>query len=158
KRGVGIVPVAGEPIGDPDTYGDDRLLVYLRHGAAADSLVQPLRDAGLPVITLPLPATASLGGEMVRWEVAVALAGALLEIARFDQPNVQEAKDATVALLKAFEQSGRLEHADDGSLDEVLAACVPGRSYLCLQAFTAPTPAAEERLRTLQGRLRDALG
>jgi hypothetical protein len=155
KRGVGIVPVAGEPVGSPEAYGDDRVFVHVRVDATHDEAMARLAERH-PVLTLPLTAPEHLGGEMVRWEVAVALAGAILEIDPFDQPNVQEAKDATVKLLDEYESSHRLPEEEPGSLEEVLAAAKAGRSYVALQVYTAPTDEAQRRLERLQGRIRDA--
>jgi hypothetical protein len=158
KRGVGIVPVAGEPLGGPDVYGDDRLFVHLRADGTHDAALARLADAGHPVLTLPLSARESIAGEMVRWEVAVPLAGALLEIDPFDQPNVQEAKDLTVEMLDRYAAAGELGDEERGSLEEVLGAAERGRSYVALQAFVEPDEEAAALLGRLQGRLRDALG
>jgi hypothetical protein len=155
KHGVGIVPVAGEPVGPPEVYGDDRVFVHVRADGTHDAALARLAEHH-PVLTLPLASPEHLGGEMVRWEVAVALAGAILEIDPFDQPNVQEAKDATVALLDEYGSSHRLPEEEPGSVDEVLAAAKAGRSYVALQAYMAPTDEAQRRLERLQGRIRDA--
>jgi transaldolase / glucose-6-phosphate isomerase len=157
KRGVGIVPVAGEPVGPPEVYGDDRVFVHVRADGTHDEAMARLAERH-PVLTLPLDAPEHLGGEMVRWEVAVALAGAILEIDPFDQPNVQEAKDATVALLDEYTQTHELPAEEPGSLEDVLAAAKRGRSYVTLQVYTAPTDEAQRRLEKLQGRIRDATG
>jgi len=98
KGGVGVVPVAGEPVGAPDAYGDDRLFVDVRGGGP------PLTPAVIYPWTDPL----ALGVEFVRWEVATAVAGALLGINPFDEPNVQQAKDATSRLLAEFTSTGAL--------------------------------------------------
>ncbi len=155
KHGVGIVPVAGEPVGPPEVYGDDRVFVHVRADGTHDAALARLAERH-PVLTLPLATPEHLGGEMVRWEVAVALAGAILEIDPFDQPNVQEAKDATVALLDEYSSSHELPAEEPGSLEDVLAAAKSGRSYVVLQAYMAPTDEAQRRLERLQGRIRDA--
>ena len=113
KHGVGVVPIAGEPIGDPSVYGTDRLFVRLRvHGSYAeemrDTYVRDLLAAGAPVVEIDLPEPAALGAEFVRWEVATAIAGALVGINPFDEPNVQQAKDATQALLDQYKAAGTL--------------------------------------------------
>jgi hypothetical protein len=99
-----------------------------------------------------------LGSEFFRWEFATAVAGAILEINPFDQPNVQEAKDRTVAILDGFGRDGKLPAEEPGSLSDVLRQAERGRSYVCLQAFVAPTPERQALLAHLQGRLRDGLG
>ena len=99
KNGVGIVPVAGEPLGTPTAYGTDRLFVDA--GAQASSLPGP-------IVRIDWTDPLALGAEFVRWEVATAIAGALLGINPFDEPNVQQAKDATNRLLDAFKSKGAL--------------------------------------------------
>jgi glucose-6-phosphate isomerase len=113
KHGTGVVPIAGEPLGPPEAYGDDRLFVRLRiHGSFAEEMrdtdVRALQAAGMPVVELELPEPSALGAEFVRWEIATAVAGALLQINPFDEPNVQQAKDATRALLAEYRDKGRL--------------------------------------------------
>ena len=90
KQGRGIVPVEGEPVGAPEVYGDDRLFVRLRvNGEEDDPAAQALERAGQPVVTLTLRDKLDLGGEFLRWELATAVAGSVLGIDPFDQPNVQ---------------------------------------------------------------------
>jgi len=113
KQGTGVVPVAGETLGPPETYGRDRLFVRIRiRGSFAEEMrdteVRDLERAGDPVVELELPEPSALGAEFVRWEVATAVAGALLEINPFDEPNVQQAKDATRTLLREYVDKGRL--------------------------------------------------
>src|SRR6266576_730177 len=96
KQGKGIVPVEGEAVGKPAVYGDDRLFVYIRMDAdPPNRAVQALEKAGQPVVTLTLRDKLDLGGEFLRWEIATAIAGSILGIDAFDQPNVQESKDNT---------------------------------------------------------------
>ncbi|MGH7411558.1 MAG: bifunctional transaldolase/phosoglucose isomerase, partial [Candidatus Methylomirabilis sp.] len=114
KKGTGIVPVAGEPLGPPSVYGDDRLFVRLRlHGGdpeehQRDGWVERLRAAGHPIVTINLNEPEAIGAEFMRWEIATATAGAILGINPFDEPNVQQAKDATRALLGKFVADGTL--------------------------------------------------
>jgi glucose-6-phosphate isomerase len=113
KVGTGIVPIAGEPLGDPDSYGQDRFFVRVRlHGSYAEEMrdtnVRELKAAGAPVAEIELAEPAALGAEFVRWEIATAVAGALLGINPFDEPNVQQAKDATRALLNRYKADHRL--------------------------------------------------
>ena len=113
KQGLGVVPIAGETPGPPDVYGSDRLFVHMRRYDAAgedarEQVVSALRAGGAPVATIDLDGPPSLGAEFVRWEIATAVAGALLGINPFDEPNVQQAKDATRALLNSYQAQGTL--------------------------------------------------
>jgi transaldolase/glucose-6-phosphate isomerase len=114
KKGTGIIPIAGETLGLPEVYGDDRLFVRLRlHGGDPeehdrDGKMERLRASGFPIVTINLKEPAAIGAEFVRWEVATATAGAILDINPFDEPNVQQAKDATKTLLTRFTSEGSL--------------------------------------------------
>jgi hypothetical protein len=111
KHGVGVVPITGESIGDATSYGRDRAFVRIAHGgdgAQDDSAVLRLDAAGHPVATIDWAEPLSIGAEFVRWEIATAIAGALLEINPFDEPNVQQAKDATADLLGKYKSTGTL--------------------------------------------------
>ena len=123
KNGHGIVPIAGEPPDGPGVYGSDRLFVRMRIHGLSDSdhhaaSVRDLRSSRAPVAEIELPESLALGAEFVRWEVATAVAGALLHINPFDEPNVQQAKEATQVLLRRFESEGTLPVApSDGTVD-----------------------------------------
>jgi transaldolase/glucose-6-phosphate isomerase len=111
KSGTGIVPVEGEPLGEPRNYGEDRLFVYVGlglPGADADDerKLAALEAAGYPVIRLRMCDTLDLGKMFYLWEIATAAAGAVLRIDAFDQPNVQESKDHTKRLLAEFAGAG----------------------------------------------------
>jgi transaldolase/glucose-6-phosphate isomerase len=113
KQGHGIVPIAGEKLAGPDVYGADRFFVRLRlHGSFAEEMrdtdVRDLKAANLPVAEIELPEPSALGAEFVRWEVATAIAGAVIGINPFDEPNVQQAKDATKHLLDKYKHDGCL--------------------------------------------------
>jgi transaldolase / glucose-6-phosphate isomerase len=146
KNGTGIVPIAGEPLAEPSTYGTDRLFVRLRlHGSFEEELrdarVTDLKATGAPVVEIDLAEPSALGAEFVRWEVATAVAGAILRINPFDEPNVQQAKDATRDILQSYKASHDLVAAPP---DRVL----PGEIALTL------SNAARE---TLHGQGADAL-
>ena len=117
-----------------------------------------LRAAGHPVFTQQFDGAADLGALFIEWEIATALVGAKLHINPFDQPNVQEAKDRTVAILEGFARDGKLPVEEAGSIAETLAHAEEGRSYVCLQAFVAPTAERQAKLERLQTRIRDVLG
>jgi transaldolase / glucose-6-phosphate isomerase len=112
KSGKGIVPVDGEPVGEPTAYGDDRLFVALwiagEHVPEHERRVQALAEAGQPVLRWELPSPYALGGEFFRWEIATAIMSAILDIDAFDEPNVAESKAKTKALLDAAGSSGKL--------------------------------------------------
>ena len=99
KNRTGVIPIAGEPVGQPAVYGDDRLFVDVRGIMSA---------ALRPAVTFAWKDPYAVGGEFVRWEIATAIAGAFLNINPFDEPNVQQAKDATNKLLDEFKSSGGL--------------------------------------------------
>jgi glucose-6-phosphate isomerase len=110
KSGVGIVPIAGEVPAQTPQYGHDRLFVEVRRddaGAPSRELLR-LEADGHPTASIGWSELPALGAEFVRWEVATAIAGALLEINPFDEPNVKQAKDATTALLGAYRSQGAL--------------------------------------------------
>jgi transaldolase/glucose-6-phosphate isomerase len=187
KHGTGIVPVDLEPVRDAAAYGTDRVFVGLSvagggpgAGAGAGSgargdraaLLDALQAAGHPVIRIELDDPIDIAGEMVRWEVATAFAGAVLGIDPFDQPNVEEAKELTRKVLGGATGAGGqegdgatrepdpgaifLRAHDEASLAEMLrptlqALAVP--SYVAIQAFIAPSAAVDERI----AGLRDAL-
>jgi transaldolase/glucose-6-phosphate isomerase len=112
KQGKGIVPVDLEPLGAPAVYGDDRVFVQFalageRAGEAAAQL-DALAAAGHPVVRITLDTPVLVGQEFFRWEVATAIAGAVIGIDPFDQPDVEDAKIATRDLVDAYEASGAL--------------------------------------------------
>jgi glucose-6-phosphate isomerase len=112
KRGVAIVPVDLEALAAVDTYGPDRVFVSLRVAgpwdAAPEETMQALASAGHPLIHIELADHYALAQEFFRWEVATAVAGAVMGINPFDQPDVEASKVATRSLTTAFEQAGRL--------------------------------------------------
>lgn len=152
KAGTGTVPVVGEALGPIDVYGDDRLFVVIgrpEHEVGVDVLA----ESGQPVVELELDDLSDLGAQVLIWEVATAICGAVLDVNPFDQPNVAEAKEATNRVL-----AGEATDAwPTAGLDEVLGTVVPG-DYLALLAFVDPADPAVERLEELRLELRDALG
>jgi glucose-6-phosphate isomerase len=185
KHGTGIVPVVGEPIGDPRQYGGDRCFVLLTLAGDPDDewgrLTAELTRLGHPVRRIQLAEPLDVGAEFIRWEVATAAAGIVLGIDPFDQPNVQESKDATKALLAAAGDTGRLPtaaplvsthgiaaYADPGPLGDnpptvesavrqLLATLRPG-DYFALLAYLPQDRETEALLQRLRGNVRDALG
>lgn len=157
KEGKGILPVEGEPIGPPGVYGEDRF--FVRIGGPGESAVSArlaeLEAAGHPVATFSVRDAYDLGAEMFRWELATALAGALLGIDPFDQPNVQEAKDRTNEILSGAPSKDAGDPADGDALGRLLEMLRPG-DYFAVTAYVPATPENEERLARVRLPVRDA--
>ena len=176
KEGTGLFPVDGEPLARAEVYGDDRVFVYTRLSGASDvaqdEAVAALEEAGLPVTRLELDDVYELGGVFLLWEIAVAVAGSILGIDAFDQPNVQESKDNTRRVLAEIE-AGREPALPGGAggeriafalgddllepaLWDLLQGAAPP-SYVALQAWVTPGAAAREELLAAREALRDSL-
>jgi transaldolase/glucose-6-phosphate isomerase len=170
KDGTGILPVAGEPLGPQEVYGDDRVFVSVvlegDETPGHDAALAALEAAGHPVVRITVPSLDNLGAEMYRFEVATAMAGSVLGIHPFDQPDVQRAKELAKRAMEGTLDAGSIPStpADDtgrlrADLGELLASVRAG-DYLAIQAFIAPTAAAAgvlERMRiVLRHRLRVA--
>lgn len=111
KLGKGIIPIDLEPLGKPECYGKDRLFAYFHLASDTEedgARLGAIADAGHPVVRIELADRMTLGQEFFRWEVATAIAGAVIGIDPFDQPDVENAKTATRKLVDAYEQSGSL--------------------------------------------------
>jgi transaldolase/glucose-6-phosphate isomerase len=158
KQGRGILPVAGEPLGKPESYGDDRVFVYLRDAdepdADLDAGVQALREADQPVITVTTDGPEGLGRVFFFAEFAVAVAGWALAINPFDQPNVQEAKDNTDKVLAATEPPV-VEEADDDALRALLRKAAPPH-YVAILGYVQPLPEFDAVIDELRTAIRDA--
>jgi len=162
KEGKGIIPIEGEPLGPPEAYGNDRLFVHLRMGSdRGHTGVEALERGGHPVVTLTLRDKLDLGSEFLRWEVATAIAGSVLGIDPFDQPNVQESKDNTRKVLAAYEATGKLADAETIAaaqagppLMELLQRAGEG-AYFALMAYTARTGTSEQALARIRTAVRD---
>lgn len=112
KDGKGILPVALEPLGKPEVYGDDRLFVYLKFDGELEAGIAALKNAGFPVVELPMTNLYDTGAEFFRWEVAIAAACHILGINAFDQPDVQDSKTRTLAKIKEYRTTGKLAETD----------------------------------------------
>jgi glucose-6-phosphate isomerase len=151
KDGTGIVPVVGEPLAGPVAYGDDRVFVALGDATARGAL-DDLADAGHPVLVVPFSGElADLGAQVLLWELATALAGALLGIQPFDQPDVAAAKAATATVL----EGGRPD-LPATPLADLLDQVRPG-DYLAIQAFVDPGGAGVAAIEQARVALRDRL-
>jgi hypothetical protein len=185
KQGTGIVPVVREPFGDPAAYASDRSFIDMTlaggGGAQVAQLAAGLEGLGHPVGHIALRDALDIGAEFMRWEVATAAAGMVLGIDPFDQPNVQESKDATKALLATFARDGSLPQqmplvAEEGFAasgdPEVLGDTPPtvaaavrrlfeiseAGDYFAILAYVPMQPTSVERLERLRARVRDSLG
>ncbi len=147
KHGTGVVPVAGERLGPPELYGDDRLFVALgeHHG------LDPLAAAGPPVVELNFAGPEELGAQVLLWEFATAVCGAVLGINPFDQPNVAEAKAATNRVLESGSSA-----IETRPLSELLASAGPG-DYLAIQAYVDPEDGVVDAIEDARTALRDRL-
>src|SRR5688572_22474533 len=116
KVGKGIIPIEGEVPGAPEAYGSDRIFIHVRSAsapdAAADTVVERLQRAGHPVVRLDWADRYALGAEFYRWEFATAVAGAVLGVNPFDQPDVEAAKVVTRRLAGEYEATGALPGDD----------------------------------------------
>src|SRR5712664_731277 len=112
KNGKGLIPVDRESLSSPETYADDRVFVYVKLAgdpdASLDAPVDALEDAGQPVVRIFVTNVYNLGQEFFRWEIATAVAGSIIGINPFDQPDVEAAKIATRKLTEEYERSGSL--------------------------------------------------
>ncbi len=184
KNGKGILPVEGEPLGAPGVYGSDRVFVYVggnlpNADAKTEEQLRALQSAGHPVIRLAMNDPYDVGEQFYLWEIATAAAGSLLEIDAFDQPNVQESKDNTKALLKEFAQKGAFDEPSPAVTGEALelsflsgsssiSASEPAQAlaqifnevnpgdYVAFCAYIARNRAHTQTLSEMRTRVRDA--
>ena len=181
KIGKGLIPVDREALGAPDAYGKDRVFVYVRLEGAADPAqemaLDALENAGHIVVRMTMPSTYDLGAEFFRWEIATAVAGTLLGINTFDQPDVEASKIATKKLTTEYEATGSLPAeapvfeqegiklfpagtlvAAEQSLDGYLKAHLDGigaGDYFGLLAYIEMTGEHEDVLQKMRMAIRD---
>ncbi|MDT7531221.1 bifunctional transaldolase/phosoglucose isomerase [Sphingopyxis sp. SE2] len=182
KQGKGIVPVDLEPLGAPEDYGDDRLFAHFHLEGDDDAELRAKLDAlaaaGQPVVTMRLALKELIGQEFVRWEVATAIAGAVIGIDPFNQPDVEDTKVATRMLVDAYEQRGSLDKPEPAASDgpvKVFATGDPSMSlndpkvmiathlarlqpgdYLGFLAYVERDDAHEDAIKAMRVRVRDA--
>ncbi len=174
KIGKGILPVDLESIEDPEFYSSDRLFVYikLKGDSVYDAKVDMIRNAGYPIIDLEIKDKPELGKQYFLWEFATAVAGWVLQIHPFDQPNVEQAKVVARQMMKEYQQNGKLPelsptlenkgikvYGDVKSklIDEVLSSflsdCKSGKNYAAIQAYLNPTKEITESLQKLRTKI-----
>lgn len=178
KNGKGIVPVVGEAIGSPDVYGDDRLFVYIHMDDDTSDLsaVGALEAAGQPVVHIQLSDVYELGAQFFLWEMATSIAGHIIGIHPFDQPNVESAKIIARDMITAYSESGELPSQEialsDSGID-VYGSNVTGTTvvdtlknflqqaqagdYVTLQPYVKPDTKTDELLNAIRLHIRDTL-
>jgi transaldolase/glucose-6-phosphate isomerase len=160
KHGRGILPVADEPLGAPDVYGADRVFAYLRNAdepdEETDAAVQKLADAGHPTLTLSAHGPVDLGRIFFLAEFAVAVAGWVLEINPFDQPNVQEAKDNTKRVL----DSGTVPEFPSATDEELVALLGDANPphYVAIMGYLPFSDQLDQAIAELRSAVRAATG
>jgi glucose-6-phosphate isomerase len=177
KEGRGVLPVVGERPGPPRSYEGDRLFVYLRLEGEGqlDERVEALREAGQPVVQFDLQDVYDLGAHFFLWEYATAVAGAVLGVNPFDEPNVTESKDNTTRFLEQYVSEGSLPAPEPGSVLSAGGITVSGslagaspaealrsfvdealeRDYFAIMAYVPMDGPNESALRELQAAIRD---
>jgi transaldolase/glucose-6-phosphate isomerase len=190
KRGHAVIPVDRETVSPPNIYSQDRVFAYVRLASAPDdaqdAAVEALVAAGRPVVRLDVADPYGLAGEFFRWEIATAVAGSVMGINPFDQPDVEASKIATRKLTSEFEATGALSGEDpvledDGMTfftDEANAEALRREAgsaraaswlkahldrigegdYFAVLAYIAMNKAHESRLRGIRMRVRDRRG
>jgi transaldolase/glucose-6-phosphate isomerase len=184
KDEKGVLPVAGEPLGAPGVYGDDRVFVHIALGIIdpeVENRLRAIEAAGHPVIRRVMNDALDLGEEFYVWEMATAVAGAVMGINPFDQPNVQESKENTRRLLDDFKHEGALveqtlavegrglriycddetkEQLDTSSVEKFIAAHLKragAGDYIALLDYVQETDEHESLIQAIRTHLRDAL-
>jgi len=165
KQGIGIVPIAGERLGPPEVYGDDRVFVYLAFAGDDDgdqvAALDALAAVGQPVVRIVVDRLEDLSSEMFRAEVAVAAASATLHIHPFNQPDVQLAKKLASEAMAGTLESGEIPEsvAEDADALATTVGSFLGLlgegDFLAIQAFVAPTAEVEAALQRIRHSVRD---
>ncbi len=159
KEGAGIVSIAGEPApSSPDFYGNDRLFAYLRveddDNSELEAQVNALETAGHPVVRLDLADKLDLGAEFFRWEFATAVAGAVMGIHPFDQPDVQQAKDLTDQVLQERQSAGALPAPEaPRSVENLLSDAGEEGGYVAIMPYVNGTAEIEAAFDSLRRRI-----
>jgi transaldolase/glucose-6-phosphate isomerase len=189
KQGKGLIPVDREELGTPQVYGNDRVFVYLRlddeSDAAQKQKLDALRSAGQPIVEIELADIYDLGQEFFRWEIATAVAGSILKINPFNQPDVEASKIVTRQLTEAYEKTGKLPEesaifeesgiklfADERNAENLTSLAAADRSltgflrahmnqlgagdYFALLAYIEMNSAHEETLQLMRHAVRDS--
>ncbi len=159
KEGKGILPVVGETMGKPEAYGEDRLFVAIQLSGEREADLQTLERGGHPVVQLSLDDVYSLGEQFFLWEMATAIAGYLMGIHPYDQPNVEAAKELARKMTAAYLETGELPKGNTETLNpqrfiEHLKSGKKG-DYVAIQAFVRPIEKTSAALKELQKSIRN---
>ena len=150
KQGRGVIPVDAEPVGAPAVYGNDRLFAYLRLASDQDNeheqAVAALEAAGQPVVRITVSDKMQLGQEFFRWEIATAVAGSVIGINAFDQPDVEAQKVKTRELTAAYEKSGTLPPEEPFFTADGLALYADPENAAVLKSATSLSGALKAHL------------
>jgi len=181
KENKGIIPIADEPLMAAESYGDDRIFVYLRHDGGQDGFIESLKNVHQPTLTLDVPDLYRLSAEFYRWEFAVAIACSILGVNAFDQPDVQDSKDRTKRKLQAYLETGELDEkevvwgkdghevyglnfdglSECGSLSEVIStflAQAESNDYVAINAYVPRNEKNLEELTALRESIMEETG
>ena len=157
KDGKGIIPVDRERVGPPDAYGEDRLFVYLRLEGAADpaqdAAVAALERSGQPVVRIVIGDAYDLAQEFFRWEVATAVAGSIIGVNPFDQPDVEASKIATRGLTEEYERTGSLPAEAPLFVEDGIKLLTDEVNARALLETVGPSPSLIAYLKAHLGRL-----
>ena len=158
KDQMGLIPVDRERLAPADAYGSDRVFVYLRldtsPDAEQDAGVEALESGGHPVIRIGINETYNLGQEFFRWEIGTAVAGSILRVNPFDQPDVEASKIATRELTSAYEQTGKLPEETPFFAGSGVQLFTDERNLVELSLPAGETPSLEAYLRAHFNRLK----
>ncbi len=157
KEGKGIIPIVAEPLVNPKYYGNDRLFIYLRmdddDNSIVDESVNQIKSSGQPILTLKVHDKYDLGAEFFRWEFATAVAGSILNVNPFDQPDVQKSKELTEHILDEYASTGHLPKTSSAApVAELLEELEKG-SYFAIMAYIRQTVEVDEALLDLRRRI-----
>ncbi|MBX3331311.1 MAG: bifunctional transaldolase/phosoglucose isomerase [Nitrospira sp.] len=157
KAGKGLIPVARETLGKPEVYGNDRMFVYVRLEASPDkqqdAAVDALERAGHPAVRIAVDEIYDLGEEFFRWEIATAVAGSILSINAFNQPDVEASKIATRRLTAEYEQTGTLPPETPIFESDGIKLFTDDRNAKALKASVGSKPSLSECLKAHLNRL-----
>ncbi len=168
KEGKGIVPVEGDVASQAPSGGTDRVFVVIKLKrdpvSALMKKVKELKKAGFPVLEMEWPNASAIGAEFLRWEIATTVAGALLGINPFDEPNVKESKDNTARLLHKYRRKGRLEASQalipaSGQMPfEAFFKKLPEKAYVALLSYTERSPEVRKGFAVIRQRIQKRFG
>lgn len=156
KNGKGILPVDLEPLTSINNYSNDRVFVYIKLAGdnSVDEKVSQIKSAGIPLIEIEMKTTYQLGAEFFRWEFATAIAGFVMDVQPFDQPNVESAKIIARNMVKEFQQKGKLPELstinNENNLPSFFSDLKSGKNYAAIHAYLKPDDKTWQQLQQLR--------